>query len=75
MEIFVCIYGLYIQYGSNADVYRAHIAAIKELKSTITEHVFLIICGDFNMSGIKWNENDSGFDFIPIIGQLISLYY
>lgn len=59
----IYIYSAYIQYGSNIEAYRAHIAAISELKSTMNESDLLIICGDFNMSGIKWNENDSGFDY------------
>lgn len=49
----IYIYSNYIQYGSSIDVYRAHITAINELKSTMNESDLLIIVGDFNMSGIR----------------------
>lgn len=69
----IYIYCIYIQYGSNIDVYRSHMGAIKTLRSILMDNDSLIICGDFNMNGITWNENDLGFDFIPAIGDSQSI--
>lgn len=65
----IYIYALYIRYGSNIDLYRRHMNAIKLLNSIIGSHDSLLVLGDFNLSKVEWSENDSGFDYIPIIGD------
>lgn len=69
----IYIYAVYIQHGWNIDVDRAHIDAISDLKSTMDFGDILIVCGYFSLSGIKWDENDFGFDYIPIIGESHSI--
>lgn len=61
------IYCAYIRFGSSIEVYRSHVRAIKSIKLDANDSI-LIMC-DFNMTGIDWQQNDDGFDYIPVIGE------
>lgn len=64
------IYCLYIQPSASIDIYRSHIDAIELLNNSLNTHDSIKILGDFNLGDTtKWFENDSGLDFLPIIGE------
>ncbi|XP_037026613.1 uncharacterized protein LOC119067625 [Bradysia coprophila] len=67
------IYSLYIQPTADISVYRSHIAAINAVKKCTTNSDSLYIFGDFNLNGVNWYENDDGFDFVPLIGDSMSV--
>lgn len=61
------VYCLYIQTDASSDMYEAHINAISSLQTSNDDIV--IIAGDFNLPGVKWIENEDGFDFLPVVGD------
>lgn len=69
----IFIYNLYIQLSSSTsidifgDSLNQHIEAIKSVKLNQSDSI--IILGDFNLNNVKWQSNDSGYDFIPVIGD------
>lgn len=67
------IYGLYIQCGSNEDVYLSHLNALLKAHSMVNHGDIFVAVGDFNMSSIKWSCNDDGFDYLPLIGDSTSI--
>lgn len=70
---YLYIYCLYIQPTASLETYRSHIVAIKKLVSDMSKNDMLSLMGDFNLgNSVDWNENDCGFDYIPIIGDSIS---
>lgn len=67
---YIYIYSLYIQPTASIDVYRLHIEAIEHLSKGLLATDSIFVMGDFNLGGSTiWHENDSGFDFIPMIGD------
>lgn len=70
---FLYVYSLYIQPSAHIDIYRSHIKAIRRLISDTNKNDFMKIAGDFNLADTTdWIENDSGFDYIPVIGESMS---
>lgn len=70
---FLYVYSLYIQPSAHIDIYRSHIKAIRGLISDKNKNDFIKIAGDFNLADTTdWIENDSGFDYIPVIGESMS---
>lgn len=63
------IYALYIQCGSDEELYLKHVQAIIKAHSMIKHGDIFVVVGDFNMPSIKWIANDDGFDFLPLIGD------
>lgn len=64
------IYTLYIQPTAPIEMYRLHIEAIELMiaQSKVTDTI--VVLSDFNLgSSTNWHENDSGFDYIPTIGD------
>lgn len=61
------VYCLYIQPSSSIEVYKQHLNAISKIEKSTND--ILAVFGDWNMPDICWKMNDSGFDFIPIIGE------
>lgn len=67
---YIYIYSLYIQPTASIEVYRLHIEAIISITVNLTAFDTIVIMGDFNLgNSTEWLENDSGFDFIPLIGE------
>lgn len=59
---------------ASIEVYRLHIEAIESITTNLTAVDTIIIMGDFNLgSSTTWHENDTGFDYIPIIGESQSI--
>lgn len=70
----IYIYCLYIQPTASIDIYRSHVAAIKQLMSDKSISDTILIFGDFNFgNSVSWQENDTGFDFSPIFGESQSI--
>lgn len=66
----IYLYCLYIQPTATMETYRHHIEAIELLMKQINNNDTIHIFGDFNFSNIvKWIENDSGYDYIPVVGE------
>lgn len=69
----IFIFNLYIQPPSSTsidnfgEVSMKHINAIKSLSINTSDSI--LIFGDFNLNNIQWCENESGFDFIPFVGE------
>lgn len=64
---FLFIYSAYIQPSSSSTVYDDHFTAIKSIQYSKSDQI--LITGDFNLATCKWQPNDDGFDYIPIIGE------
>lgn len=60
---FVYIYCLYMPGERKRDLSSQHIKAINAIE--YSENDTLIVIGDFNMPGIKWEKNDNGAGFQP----------
>lgn len=69
----ILIYGLYIQHGSTEEVYSAHLSAIIKAYSVLQHGDIFLVTGDFNMPAIQWVANEDGFDFLPFIGDSVSI--
>lgn len=69
----IFLYSLYIQGTADIATYRAHVAAINSVKQSVTNSDTLLILGDFNLNGVEWYENDDGFDYVPVIGDSMSV--
>lgn len=70
----IYVYSLYIQPTASIDIYRLHIEAIESILMNLTAADTIIIMGDFNLgSSTTWHENDTGFDYIPLIGESQSI--
>lgn len=69
----IFVYNLYIQPSSSTSIDKfreslnKHAEAIKSLELNKSDSI--IIVGDFNLNNVQWRVNDSGFDFIPVIGE------
>lgn len=63
----IYLYCLYIQPTASDNIYRSHVRAISNLSMGINST--LIILGDFNLPNVRWEENDCGFGFLPIVGD------
>lgn len=70
---FMYIYCLYIQPTATLDMYRQHIDAIESITSVAGIKDTVVVLGDFNLCTTKWLENDSGFDYLPVIGESQSI--
>ncbi len=69
----IYIYGVYVQYRMVDDTltfYEEHLRSIEALNKMVDIKDTIVICGDFNFGNrIKWIENDTGFDYIPVLGE------
>lgn len=69
-ENHIYVYCTYIQPTASREIYAAHLDAIKLLMTEINKNDTVIIVGDFNFgNSITWRENDSGYDYLPLIGE------
>lgn len=64
---YIYSYTLYIQPTASHDIYMSPVKAISNLN--IGKMDFLMVLGDFNLSEVKWDENDMTLDYIPMIGD------
>lgn len=61
------VYALYIQPSASIETYKKHLVAVNQIQRSASD--IIVIAGDWNMPDISWKLNDSGFDFVPLIGE------
>lgn len=70
----IYVYCLYIQPTASVDIYCNHLDAIESMMSEINNSDTLLLLGDFNFGNVvTWQENDSGFDYLPFLGNSNSI--
>lgn len=72
--------GVYIPPLSLTEVYESHLTSVEFLFNKYTNHTF-IICGDYNLPEIVWNNDDCGLLYsyssstrAPCIPELFTTY-
>lgn len=70
----VFIYCLYIQpTPSDLNIYNRHVTAIESIEKNRSAKDIVLYCGDFNLPDVKWILNDDETNFLPSIGDSISV--